>query len=262
MDPFRFVNTDNAVIAVLATVIIFLSIAIVWITQQWRKSEEQKGHAERLRLEADELRINAADSSAKALREAEQRARVAEEAALDVRNEMPSIVAEYFQRIEGLFAEKYESLRQRLRKTVERVRELESELTQLKSRHKLADDDVRRLSDDIEGAEEEIEEISRLAENVQRKREAIAKTLPVLQSPELAPELVEAAESAINEKIARSSAHRTTVRVVERERASLVAKAATTNAQFKAMEEKLALLERQLQSAEHRAMQLQLDAND
>ena len=218
---------------------------IGWVTFQWRQSESTRHKTEERNSDLS-----------KELETARSRVAEVEQVAIDLKNEMPTIVGEYFCKIDSLLTEGLERLRKRLQGAVLRVQELERELTALKNKSEHSSDDFRRLADEVENAHEEIEEVEALKVQLEQKHLAVSKTLPVLLYDSLQPEMIQAAEDEMEKRLRHSSALKTTKRVIQRERSSMTAKAAATNAKIKKMEEKIELLERKLNASKYRSLKI------
>lgn len=234
------------------TVITALAGLVAWTAFQWRQSESAKQKSDEIKLLTDERN----SELSKNLEEARSRIAEVENAAIDLKNEMPSLIGQYFQEIDNLLTEGLDRLQARLKYVINRVRELELELAALKKRSDPTDDQLRKLIDKVKDAHEEIEEVEALRTQLEQKHILVSTTLPVLLDETLKPDIIEAAQEAMDTKLRRSSALRTTDRVVARERASMSSKSAATNSKYKKMQEKIEMLERKVKASQQRSMKL------
>ena len=121
LDWLAAITISDGIVAAVAGI-------IGWITFQWRQSEGARHKTEEIRLLTDERNSDLS----KELEVARSRIAEVEQFAVDLKNEMPSIVGEYFTKIDVLLHEGLERLHKRLQGAVKRVQELEKELTALK----------------------------------------------------------------------------------------------------------------------------------
>lgn len=239
-----------------------LIVIIGWLALRLKDCAELRLKSEELRLKSDEARAKSESGRLEAEQHviaAGQQVLAAEKLALELRNEMPTIVAEHIERTEAYLSGKIEALRSRVDAAIARVHDLEGEIAKIRERGTVSDDELRRLDDDIKSAEEEISDVSRFVDVVESKRAAIAHVREVVSSQEFTPEFIEAGEQWLNKQLRHSAALRTTARVVERTNAEVVSSQRTAIAAYKAKVQALEAAERRLKAARERALRLPLE---
>ena len=235
------VTLDFAALSTLGAVAAAAAAGFAWTFVQWKKEEELKKKEEQLKLDA------------------ERRRREAEHASWELRNAMPEIVIAHFQKIETYLEENLTSVKSRLNKVQAQIRDLSKQVDDLKARPTVKADDCQRLTDELSGLEQELTDVTSFLHLVESKRAAARQILQVLSTRELDHELVEAAETSLNQRLRHDAAMRTTERVTERHQAEMIATAAAVVKQFAALEQRLALAENRAAAAQKMRAKMHLE---
>lgn len=186
----------------------------------------------------------------------------AEDCCFDLRDKMPEIIVEHFQKIETYLDEKMQSAVSRLDKAHENIRQIRTTLEQYRVKYTISVDELQRSQDEIMNMEEELKEVPSFLKMVSDRRAVLQRLIATLNSDNIKPEIIDAAETRMNKKLRRTAAGRTTARVMARHSREMTTAAASTIAKFAEMERKLEKMESALNQINRMRVELPRQVDD